>query len=145
MFKTVIVPLDGSPVSEQVLPKVVELAKCFSDAKFILLQVIQPLSSSVTGTLALSTVGEIMTLTHGEASDYLRDIAARILPDKNVRTIVEEGEPAVMILQTAREMKADLIAMASHGRSGIARLALGSVTDRVISHAEIPVLVIKAV
>jgi nucleotide-binding universal stress UspA family protein len=143
MFKTIVIPLDGSPLSEQVLPKAAELAKCFPDAKFVLLQVIKPPGSSVIDALVLSNASEVETLTPEEAMDYLKGIAAKYLPGMRVQIMAEEGGPAEVILHTAKDVKADLIAMASHGRSGVARLTLGSVTDKVINHADIPVLVVK--
>jgi nucleotide-binding universal stress UspA family protein len=143
MFKTILVPLDGSPLSEQVLPKAAELAKCFPDAKFVLLEVIKPISPSVIDALVLSNSSDVETLTPEEAMDYLRQIAAKYFQGMNVRIVAEEGGPAEVILQTSKDVNADLIAMASHGRSGVARLTLGSVTDRVINRSDIPVLVIK--
>ncbi|PPD57840.1 universal stress protein [Dehalogenimonas etheniformans] len=144
MFKTIVVPLDGSPVSEQVLPMAAELAKCTPDSKIILLEVIKPVGPSVIDALVLSNASEVETLTPAEAKDYLRQIAAKYLAGIHVQILAEEGGAAEIILQTAKDNKADVIAMASHGRSGIARLTLGSVTSQVINHAEIPVLVVKA-
>ncbi|APV43392.1 Nucleotide-binding universal stress protein, UspA family [Dehalogenimonas formicexedens] len=144
MFKTIIVPLDGSPVSEQVLPKAAELARCSPDSKIILLEVIKPVGPSVIDALVLSNASEVPTLTPGEAKDYLRQVAAKHLSGIHVQILAEEGGAAEIILQTAKDNSADVIAMASHGRSGVARLTLGSVTSQVINHAEVPVLVVKA-
>ena len=143
MFKTIVVPLDGSPLSEQVLPKAAELAKCFPDAKFVLLEVIKPMTPSVVDALVFSNSSEVETLTPEKAMEYLRRVAAKYFPGMHLRIMAEEGGAAEIILQTAKDVKADLIAMASHGRSGVARLTLGSVTDRVINHTDIPVLVVK--
>ena len=94
MFKTIVVPLDGSPLSEQVLPKAAELAKCFPDAKFVLLEVIKPLAPSVIDAMVLSNSSEVETLTPGEAMDYLRQVAARYFPGLHVRIMAEEaGRP----------------------------------------------------
>ncbi|XUX00438.1 MAG: universal stress protein [Dehalogenimonas sp.] len=144
MFKTIIVPLDGSRVSEQVLPTAADLARCAPDSKIILLEVIKPVGPSVIDALVLSNASEVETLTPAEARDYLRQIAAKHLTGIRVQILAEEGGAAEIILQAAKDNKADVIAMASHGRSGIARLTLGSVTSQVINHAEIPVLVVKA-
>lgn len=144
MFKTIVVPLDGSPVSEQVLPKAAELAKCSPDSRIILLEVIKPVEASVIDALVLSNASEVETLTPAEAKDYLRAIAARQLAGIRVQIVAEEGGAAEIILQTAKDVKADIIAMASRGRSGVARLTLGSVTSQVINRSDVPVLVVKA-
>ena len=144
MFKTIVVPLDGSPVSEQVLPKAAELAKCSPDSRVILLEVIRPVGASIIDALVLSNASEVETLTPDEAKDYLREIAAKYFSGIHVQIAAEKGGAAEVILQTAKDTKADIIAMASHGRSGVARLTLGSVTSQVINHSDIPVLVVKA-
>lgn len=144
MFTKILIPLDGSDLSEQVLPKVAEIAKRFPDAVLVLLQVIEPLETSVMKILAVSTVGEIQNLTYEQVNEYLRQVAIKYLPNAHTQIAIGEGKAAEIILQTAKDIQADLVAMASHGRAGIVRFALGSVTDRVISHIEIPVLVVRA-
>ena len=143
MFNTILVPLDGSELSESVLPKMVELTKCLPEAKFVLLEVISPIGSNAMSALAAPAAGEIQGVSEDEAVEYLRAISTKYLPKSNVQILVDEGEAATIILDKAKDVQADLIAMASHGRSGLARLTLGSVTARVISHAEVPVLVVK--
>jgi nucleotide-binding universal stress UspA family protein len=120
------------------------LAHCSPDSKVILLQVIKPVGASVIDALVLSNASEVETLTPAEAKDYLRGIAAKHLAGIHTQLLAEQGGAIEIILQTARDVKADIIAMASHGRSGVARLTLGSVTAQVINRSDIPVLVVKS-
>jgi nucleotide-binding universal stress UspA family protein len=68
-----------------------------------------------------------------------------VVPDSTIRTErrYEEGEPVAEILLTAKECGADLIVMGTHGRTGLARLLMGSVADQVVRRAECPVVTVK--
>jgi nucleotide-binding universal stress UspA family protein len=79
-----------------------------------------------------------------EAGEYLASIAADLrAKGVSVTTAVRRGEPVAEILAGAREVDADLIAMTTHGRSGLSRLLFGSVAAAVLSHAEIPVFLMR--
>jgi nucleotide-binding universal stress UspA family protein len=79
-----------------------------------------------------------------ELTEYLEGLKARKAhPDLTLQTIVEAGDEASVILDTAVDEEIDLIVMATHGRSGISRWMLGSITERVLRHAPCPVLVIR--
>jgi nucleotide-binding universal stress UspA family protein len=80
-----------------------------------------------------------------EAKSHLQGIA-RLFERKGVDTlqIVEKGDPVDEILKTARFHGADLVAMTTHGRSGIGRLVTGSVTEQVLRQAPVPLLVVRA-
>ncbi|HXG61848.1 MAG TPA: universal stress protein [Planctomycetota bacterium] len=127
-LRTVLVPLDGSGLARGVLPWVRELASIVR-ARVVLLRVVEPGPAGA------------------EREEAERDLsqAARLLAEAAVatETLVEEGDPATMILATARRRPADLIAMTTHGRTGLARLAAGSVTERVLRGAGVPVLALR--
>jgi nucleotide-binding universal stress UspA family protein len=145
-FRDILVPLDGSPGGERVLPYVKQLATQ-SSASVTLLQAIDPASAThgffVPGLgydpLALSRAADHQA---NEASKYLESIASdfRAL-GVETRTITPSAPPADAILAHARG-GADLIAMATRARGYPARAVLGSVADEVVRNAQIPILVV---
>ena len=134
-YKKILVTLDGSSLSESVLPHAQAMGRQFS-AEVILLQVV-PESDATLGDL---DTGESCEKAH----HYLTDKASALTEDGiKVRTLVKEGDPVKTILHVAEDEKVDLIAMATHGWSGLDRLFYGSVTDRVLRSATHPMLVIR--
>ena len=144
MFKKILVLLDGSELSESVLPRVDDLVEGCAGSELVFLRVIEPLDAGVVSALSPQTVNELQTVTREDTENYLKTIAAPFAArGLIVQTIAADGRVAETILETATTVKADLIAMASHGRGGLARFALGSVAERIIRHADIPVLVVR--
>lgn len=150
MFKKIIVPLDGSLLSEMALHTAVPLAQ-ESQGDIVLLQIATahiPVVLSTPEMVAYDvhltdyTTSEIEIPSH----DYLtriRDNMNRTFKDVNWHVRVEEGDAAGMIVDVAQEEGADLIVMSTHGRSGVGRWLLGSVTERVLRHAHCPVLAVR--
>jgi nucleotide-binding universal stress UspA family protein len=151
-MKAIVVPLDGSALAEQVLPSVRMLAPIF-DAKVKLLQVVLEMDQyylamdfELSGPLAAQR-GQRPTswdLLRQSAESYLERQAAQ-LRAAGVETSyeVQLGAPAEVIVEVAEREQAALIAMATHGYSGIKRWALGSVTDKVVHAAKAPVSVVR--
>jgi nucleotide-binding universal stress UspA family protein len=142
VYRRVLVPLDGSLVAEGVIPFIMEIAGPL-DMQVVLLRVLVPVPPMpVEGTRQV--VIEDLEKRRAEAEEYLVGMA-RELRDKGVRvtTDVRRGEPVAEILQGAREAEADLIAMTTHGRSGLRRLLFGSVAEAVLRQAEIPVFLMR--
>jgi len=142
----IVVALDGSPLAEQVLEPAGALAKLWN-AELILLWVVRPMPFAVDPLLAMPTVyDEETTATwRAQAQDYVDDIANR-MRDLGIRAngVASIGwNPAQIIHAMARPGEVRLIALATHGRTGVRRLALGSVADKVIRGAEVPVLVCR--
>ncbi len=138
MYHRILVPLDGSELAELALAPAGLLARRFN-AQLWLLQVLAPvpLESGSSVRLARAAVDQ--------AQEYLQDVQRRLeASGLTVRAIVRWGDPAGEILAAAQEGRADLIAMATHGRGGLGRWMLGSVADRVVRAATIPVLVVPA-
>jgi nucleotide-binding universal stress UspA family protein len=138
----ILAPLDGSKLGEAALGPAYEWASRLS-GEVILLQVVQ------WPPLGLSDGSELIELDPADQVDfarqYLNEVAARWRSGAPMRCRAVVGRPVSrMILQVAREEQVDLIAMATHGRSGIARLVLGSVAAGTIQHAETPVLVVRS-
>src|SRR4029450_10556067 len=142
MYKRVLVPLDGSLVAEGIIPFIMEIAGPL-DLQVVLLRVLVPVPPmAVEGTRQV--VIEDFAKHRAEAAEYLAAMASE-LRAKGVRVTkgVRRGEPVAEILAGAREAEADLIAMTTHGRSGLGRLLFGSVAEAVLRQAEIPVFLMR--
>lgn len=151
MFERILVPLDGSKVGEAALDHVEQLiAKMAPSVKteVILFQALTSLAHYVIAGEASVQVPytdkEIAYITK-KAKEYL-STAGECLKSKgiNIKTKVATGKAAEEIVKAADESKADLIAMSTHGRSGLSRLTFGSITDKVLKTANVPVLVVRA-
>jgi nucleotide-binding universal stress UspA family protein len=142
MYKLALVPLDGSLVAEGIIPFLLEIAGPL-DMEVALLRVLVPTPPMVIEGTRHVTVDDVEKLTVA-AEEYLAPIAAA-LRAKGVRvtTHVRRGEAVDEILAGARAAGADLIAMTTHGRSGLGRLLFGSVAESVLRHAEIPVFLMR--
>lgn len=144
MFKKILVPLDGSELAAKILPQVVDLARS-EKAEIALLTV-----GSISGVAHLvetdpSLVDKAVKALKNAAENYLtttaNDLKAKGL---KVSWVYREGLPAQEIIKYAAEVPCDLIAMATHGRGDVAWI-LGSVTEKVISHATMPVLLMRVI
>lgn len=143
LLKKVIVPLDGSPVAEMVLPYVIDLAKKMR------LEVVLVRSFALPAATAdeyQTYTDELIGLIEAEARDYLAEKVKEMKGKglQNVSSVVNVGYGAEEIITLARKTPDNFIAMCTHGRSGVKRFVLGSVTDRVVRHSGDPVLIIRA-
>jgi nucleotide-binding universal stress UspA family protein len=140
-----IVPLDGSELAEGVLPTVVELAKALK-LRVVLLQAYSVKVILYSYEDYLPDLNGIEADLKKEASSYLDSKVEQLKSEglADVVPIVSEGEAAEMIIELAKGSPNSLIAMCSHGRSGVKRWVLGSVAEKVVRHADNPVLVIRA-
>jgi len=147
MYKKILVPLDGSHRAEAILPHVEELARC-TEAEVIFLQVIEPV--------------HIYADAHGYVADVSVDASQRKIQIEGARSyldglsgefrkkgitgnsLVVEGPVVGRIIDVADSEGADLIAMASHGRSGLSRVFYGSVAAGVLQQVDRPLLLIRA-
>lgn len=139
-FKRVLIPLDGSRLAEAALDQAVALADGV-DVEYTLLQAIEPVLITYLPLASGSEVDEqSFALWRAEAHEYLERMAKRLPTSRPVQTRVVTATPAGAILSYARQHGIDMIAMATHGRSGISRMLLGSVADKVVRGTHIPVL-----
>jgi len=142
-----LIPLDGSSLAEQVLEPALGLGKLL-DASYTLLQVVP---APVVALLPPAGEGlsafdrPLADPRRREAQDYLDRVAQRLRPQGgSIQTRVAVGtSPAAAILEEARSQAVDSIALATHGRGGIKRALLGSVADKVLRAACIPLLVYR--
>ncbi|HLV35452.1 MAG TPA: universal stress protein [Spirillospora sp.] len=151
MYQTILVPLDGSARAERILPHVEELAQRFR-ARVVLLRVAaveEPvhvpleLKSTIDAQVERNRIAPYDPYV--EARSYLESKCAR-LQGQNIQADmrVQEGPVVQTIIDVAKSENADLIAMSSHGRTGLERVFYGSVTAGVLHRADRPVLVIRA-
>ena len=140
MYKNILVPLDGSKLAEAALPAAKALAKPTS--RLVLMRVMPDLW--IDDPLTPDQMEEFLTRNKHDGQKYLDDVAESLRKEGlNVDVIVAMGEPADQIIDVATLTHCDLIAMATHGHSGWQRLMLGSVADKVVQHAAIPVLLVR--
>jgi nucleotide-binding universal stress UspA family protein len=145
-LKTIVVPLDGSELAEAVLPTVTEVAKALN-LEVVLCRAYELAASAYYGSEAyLPNYEEMTQQVRAEAEDYLREKAEALKGAglAKVSVVVVEGSGAEQIIRYAREHHDALVAMSTHGRSGIGRWVLGSVTEKVVRHSDDPVLVVHA-
>ena len=147
MLKKILVPLDGSELSETVLPHVSQLAKRIG-AEVILLRVVTTPRHEYSFTDLTGLGMHPAPLAPAEdlraqAEGYLQRVAFDYFPDQNVTFETSGGPTAETILDHATAQEAGMIAMSTHGRGGLARLVMGSVADEIVRLAHIPVLLVR--
>jgi nucleotide-binding universal stress UspA family protein len=138
VYRRILVPLDGSSAAEGVLPHVRELAKHVGAEVVLLSVALAPLSPGAEPIQAQATALQ-------EADVYVSDVAAR-LQHRGIRAEarVRYGAPVEEILDHASAAGIDLIAMATHGRTGLKRVVLGSVAEQVLRRTPVPMLLVRA-
>lgn len=148
MYKTILIPLDGSELAEAALPHAVELAQKFG-SKIILLRVVQPVNYMLTelgSAEDLTLMKKLYESLKRESMAYLQRQEERLKRDVvEASAILLDGvQPAQTILETADALDADVIIMSTHGRTGVGRWLFGSVAENVVRHSKVPVLSIRA-
>ncbi len=145
MASPILVPLDGSSLAEQALSCAVTLARGLS-AELVLLRVVLDLSDtrSYLGGAAIKEIN-LQERIDAEANEYLRKVADRVrLTGLGVRPVVRHGPAEDVIVDYAEQMDIWQIVMATHGYGGIKRWTHGSVAERVLQGASVPVLMVRA-
>lgn len=142
----VLVPLDGSQDSETVIPYIKELALELN-AEITLLRVlstdIQDLLSRVYG--CRTQIEELIEQTEGLARDYINNIRTRLQNEGiAVKTIFKHGFAADMIVRVAEDTQADMIAMSTHGMTGLKSWVFSSVANKVLHTSKTPLLLVKS-
>jgi len=145
MYKHLLVPIDGSKLSEKAVARAVELAKA-TGGRITLLHVVPdyPVQVYAEGvSVGLVSRREYAKAMKDEATKLLDRAAAKI-KGVSVATLQSmDNSPWEAILAGAKKVKADTIVMASHGRRGVSALLLGSETQKVLTHGKLPVIVVR--
>jgi len=148
MYQKVLVPLDGSDLAECVLPHVKAIARGCGVGGIIFVRVADTFFSHPTGgggEFSDELIKKYDASSKAAAERYLKQLAGQ--PDYgkvNIETKVLTGNTAEKLADFAKKSKADLIVIATHGRSGISRWVWGSVADRLLRSACVPVLMVRA-
>ncbi len=145
MYHTIVVPLDGSGRAEAILPHVENLAQALK-SRVILLRVVDP-ASFVVGLegMPLDATRDLIDAEVKDAEHYLEGKRGELSAlGVDVDTSVRYGAIVQGILDAAESENADLIAMSSHGRTGLARFFYGSIASGVLNKAERPLLIVRA-
>lgn len=139
----ILVPLDGSRLGESVLKHALELADP-GVTRITLVRVVEP--AHVGPEFAINVQSDTLIEERVEgAHDYLKELAAELRSEGHVvdTDVVVATSPATAILNYATVNTADIICMATHGRTGVKRLLLGSVADKVMRGASVPILLYR--
>jgi len=145
-LKSVVVPLDGSPLAETVLPAIIDLAKKL-DLQVMLFRVFKIPYGVYDGGGAYSVdLERLLAEVEAETQRYLEEKRAALQAAglERVGIASQQGMSADEIIRFSGKRPETLIAMCSHGRSGVKRWVLGSVTETVVRHADNPVLIVRA-
>ena len=147
MYDPILLALDGSELAERALPHAVALARQFG-ARLLLVRVVPPVVQPLgvePGFSPASGYAQVIEAESAAARAYVDHLAQRLQQDGiTVEALTPLGEPAASILEVAAERGAGLIVMATHGRSGLSRLVFGSVAERVLREASVPLLLVRA-
>jgi len=143
MFKKILVPLDGSTRAEQAIPVAARLA-CFSGGTVMLLRVVSPHTEFLPYPVEPGIIEALIDADLEEARNYLDCMSrASSLVDAHTATTACFGEIATVILSEVETQHSDLIVMCSHGYTGMKRWVLGSVAEKIMHDAPVPVLLLR--
>lgn len=144
MYAKILVPLDGSQLSERVLPHV----RYFAKALKVLVELVQIIDSQLVTAFSdpqqSRYVDVVGSTVRDNSINYLERIAGSFLDPSTVICTAEIGSPAEVIVEKATANPGTLIAMSTHGRSGLQRWLLGSVADKVLHACANPLLLVRA-
>jgi nucleotide-binding universal stress UspA family protein len=158
MLKHILVPLDGSALSEEALEYGLKIVG--PQGKITLVSAVDlpdvtegnlyPIVGASLGPIEVGKYSDVYPRAEDwvvQAREYLEAAAGRIreaMPEVLVENLIEIGDPASFILKSATRLEVDAIVMSTHGRSGLSRWIFGSVTTRVLNHAPCPVFVVPS-
>lgn len=140
-YQTLLVPVDPSGCAALVVEHARTLGAALG-ARVVLLHVLTPPSGVHLGDA--HGTGTVESALRAEATDELRGLAAMFPPDQAPTLEVGIGEVSQVILSEVQRLHADMIVMGTHGRTGLWRLLRGSVAERVLHAAHVPVMVVHA-
>jgi len=141
MYQKILVPLDGSELAECVLPHVKAIARACGVGEVVLLEVVEPPPTWAAEGVDLYAV---QNANIKAAKEYLPKVESQLSSEGfNVSSEILVGRAAETIAEFAKQNAIDLIAIATHGRSGVSRWVWGSVADKVLRSSYVPVLVIR--
>lgn len=147
MFDRIMVPLDGSETAERALPYAAMLARAWG-SEVVLVTVVSPVefvtpTPDTSAYLTPGVVEETLAAARASSLAYLEHIRRRLGEEGiTARSVVREGVPVEELVEAEAVERPGLVVMATHGRTGLARLVLGSVAERVVETGTAPVLLV---
>jgi universal stress protein A len=141
-IKTILCPIDFSEISANALEYAVFLAS-HHHAELLILHVVEQLHEFEHYQVLVLTPQELAEKMEEQAYEELNRLTEQIKKAIKVETVVRQGKPFVEIIKEAREKDMDLIVMASHGRTGVSHMLMGSVAEKVVRKAHCPVLIVR--
>lgn len=145
MFKSILLPTDGSPLSEKASATAIQFAQ-LNGARIVAVTVVAPYPLMPTvadaGPVIDASVYDQQMQTSAHHSISAVEAAAQAAGVPFLGVVALSGNPYEEIIETAQKYGCDIIVMASHGRSALSKLFLGSETDKVLAHTQLPVLVL---
>jgi nucleotide-binding universal stress UspA family protein len=142
-YTKILVPLDGSPLSESILPYAVSLAESLGTPIELLHVIDLDLLRTYFNTPQGRPIAEVEKQMKAHATEYLQKLAASLSKALNIRQTVALGSAQMMIVAQAEKENGTLLAMATRGHSGVKRWFFGSVADKVLHSATTPLLLFK--
>jgi nucleotide-binding universal stress UspA family protein len=143
MYNKVLVPLDGSPFSECVLEHVKIMATGCKIPDVKLVFVIEPVHPGIFDVPG-NFIEDMQKQAVSSGEEYLKKTSAKLVAEGIAASwVILRGNVAEAILDFTRKNEVDLVIMSTHGRSGVARWAMGSVADRVARQATVPVMLVS--
>ena len=150
MYRHILIPTDGSELAERAVTHGVSLAK-FVGAKITVLIVEERVGTVWSTTIAEHRLAEVTAKYADEIKKHATTVLDHVakaakqagVPCDTVQVQVGDVQPYEAIIATATDRGCDLIVMASHGRSGLSAVVLGSVTNKVLTYTKVPVLVVQ--
>ena len=143
--KAILVPTDFSEYSDRAVKEAVDIA-AQNNAKIYLLHVVDKLQQcAIDYCIPIETMMKVQSDSEKEASKKMQEEVDKIMKAKKIDVVfdVRSGIPYEEILKEQQERKADLIVIASHGRTGLLKSLIGSVAERVMREAKCPVLLVR--
>jgi nucleotide-binding universal stress UspA family protein len=154
MYQRILLPLDGSELAERILPHTIELARRFG-ATVVLLHAMTSRVEVLSRTASADPVGaspvtaevaeDVVAAEEDSTTRYFAHITERLQAEGlQVEQVIMEGDAVRTLAHVVKEQRIDLVTMATHGRSTLGRLFLGSVAESLLQEVEVPVLLLRA-
>lgn len=145
MFKSILLPIDGSELSEKAAATAIQFAQ-LNHARIVAVTVVQPLPMApLSDGSVIIDAGQYATEMQDAARGHIDQVAAAAsaagIPFEGL--ISMSASPSEEIIEAAKKYNCDIILMASHGRKGLEKLLLGSETQKVLAHTTLPVMVLR--
>ncbi|MCU7495805.1 MAG: universal stress protein [Ignavibacteria bacterium] len=144
LIDKILVPVDFSEFSKNALHYAVQFARQSYAGKLYLIYVIEPVIYPADFSMGQVALPSVELEVNSKAKEELENLARKEIPEGlGFETIIKTGKPFVEINETASEIDADLIIIASHGHSGVEQILFGSTAEKVVRKAPCPVLSLR--